>query len=69
MYVKVHVFLEDHKNWPNLHGQFDVHYVSVKSTVKILSIFVAFFENTNFIQAYTYLIISVTFLKNIVVFF
>ena len=34
----------------NLHRRFDITYVvSVKSTVKISSIFVAFLENTNFI--------------------
>ena len=40
---KVYVFWEGHKNWKNLHHQFDI--VTVKSTVKILSIFVAFLEN------------------------
>ena len=47
--VKVHVFWECHKNWQNLHCQFAWQYVvTVKSMVKILSIFVAFLENMNF---------------------
>ena len=36
------------KNLKNLHRQFDTYLVNVKSTVKILSIFVAFLENMNF---------------------
>jgi hypothetical protein len=32
----------------NLHRRFDVYLVSVKSTVKTLSFFVAFLENMNF---------------------
>ena len=32
----------------NLHHRFDNYLVSVKSTVKIWSIFVVFLENTNF---------------------
>ena len=46
---KVHVFWEGHKNRKNLHRRFDITYVvSVKLMVKILSIFAAFLENTNF---------------------
>ena len=37
------------KNWRNLHRRFDIKYVvSVKSMVKISSIFVAFLANMNF---------------------
>ena len=47
--IKVYISLECHKNWQNLHGQFDSQYiVTLKSTLKILSIFVAFLENMNF---------------------
>ena len=48
--LNVYVFREGHKNWQNLHRQFDSMYyvVTVKLTVKILSIFVAFLENMNF---------------------
>ena len=50
--VKVHVFWECHKNWQNLHCQFAWQYVvTVKSMVKILSIFVAFLENMNFMNS------------------
>ena len=45
----VSVFYEGQKNWRNLHRRFDIMYlVSVKSTVKISTFFVAFLENTNF---------------------
>ena len=48
---KFDIFLEGHKNWQNLHRRFDImQYISVKSTAKILSIFVAFLGNTNFIK-------------------
>ena len=46
---KVHVFWEGHKNWQYLHRPTIWQYViTVKSTVKISSIFVSFFENMNF---------------------
>ena len=32
----------------NLHRWFDIYWISVKLTVKIFSIFVAFLENMNF---------------------
>ena len=41
-------FLRRLQKWKNLPHRFDVYLVSVKSTVKILSIFVAFLENMNF---------------------
>ena len=46
-YFKVHVFWEGYKNWQN---QFDSMYyvVTVKSRVKISSMFLAFLENMNF---------------------
>ena len=46
---KNHVFWEGHKNWQYLHRPTIWQYViTVKSTVKISSIFVSFFENMNF---------------------
>ena len=45
---EVYVFWEGQKKLQNLHRQFDVYLVSVKSTVKILSFFVAFLEHMNF---------------------
>ena len=46
-FSKVHV--KGHKNWRNLHRQFDAMYVvNIKSTVKISSTFEAFLENMKF---------------------
>ena len=47
---KVYVFQEGHKNWWNLHRQFDAE--QLLSKVKISSIFVAFLENMNFTITY-----------------
>ena len=45
---KVHVFQEATKNDEIFTVDLTLYVVSVKSTVKILSIFVAFLENKNF---------------------
>ena len=45
---KVYVFLEGNKKWHNLHRRLDTYLVNVKSTVKILFIFVDFLDNMNF---------------------
>ena len=45
---KVYVFYEGHKNWQKYLPAIWHYVVSVKLTVKILSIFVVFLENTNF---------------------
>ena len=45
---KVLVFYEVHKKLQNLHRQFDLYLVSVKSMMKILKFCVAFLANMNF---------------------
>ena len=50
---KVRVFYEGHKIRQHLHCRFDIYYLhTVKSMVKILSIFVAFLDNMNFMNKF-----------------
>ena len=50
LFVKIRVFYEGHKIWKKYSPTIWRTLQNVKSTVKILSIFVAFLENMNFME-------------------